>query len=362
MGIRTWLDLFTDRRRSSRLQPGALVAHYWSGAVSQPREVRDIGISGAYIIAPDKFYPATLLQIIFEDPSKADSSICICGRVCRKTEDGFCVSFLFGDLRQRARFRQFLGGLTIRIPEVLPFGQKEIEPSEGVTAIEGNPGLREEKRLAAGMAGGPGSPPGEELKAGGQEDRMAETGEMTEGKRQPGRRKRPAGKMSRSSSGQALIEFALVLPLLFLLIVNVVNFGGMLYAWISVSNAARLGAQYYITGSATIGAPTRPAVGTIQTLVLNDLSALPNSATAQVCVSTSQSGTVSCNSGTAPAGAPPAAETAEGSPAITFAVAAIDVTYTYTPFIPLWEFPALKIHATLPPTAIHRQAIMRILQ
>src|SRR3954471_20197737 len=124
---------------------------------------------------------------------------------------------------------------------------------------------------------------------------------------------------TRRRSGQALIEFALVLPLLFLLIVNVVNFGGMLYAWISVSNAARLGAQYYITGSATIGAPTRPAVGTIQTLVLNDLSALPNSATAQVCVSTSQSGTVSCNSGTAPAGAPPAAETAEGSPAITFA-------------------------------------------
>ena len=185
---------------------------------------------------------------------------------------------------------------------------------------------------------------------------------MTDRKRQSGRRGRHAGNISRTSSGQALIEFALVLPLLFLLIVNVVNFGGMLYAWISVSNAARLGVQYYITGSATIGAPTRPTVATIQSLVMNDLSALPNMATAQVCVSTSQSGTVSCNTGTAPSSAPPAAETAEGTPAITFAVAAVDVTYTYTPFIPLWEFPNLRIHATLPPTAIHRQAIMRILQ
>src|SRR5689334_16870203 len=51
-----------------------------------------------------------------------------------------------------------------------------------------------------------------------------------------------------TSRGQALIELALILPLLLLLIVNVVNFGGLLYAWITVSNAARAGAQYSITG------------------------------------------------------------------------------------------------------------------
>jgi hypothetical protein len=82
----------------------------------------------------------------------------------------------------------------------------------------------------------------------------------------------------------------------------------------------------------------------------------------QVCVSTSLSVTISCNTGSAPGSAPPPAETAEGTPPITFAVAAVDVTYTYQPFIPLWDFTALRIHATLPPTAIHRQAVMRILQ
>ena len=44
--------------------------------------------------------------------------------------------------------------------------------------------------------------------------------------------------------GHSLIEFALILPLLFLLIVNVVNFGSFLYAAITVANAARAGAEY----------------------------------------------------------------------------------------------------------------------
>ena len=47
--------------------------------------------------------------------------------------------------------------------------------------------------------------------------------------------------------------------------------------------------------------------------------------------------------------APPAADSGEGTPAITYPVGAVDVTYTYLPFIPLWDFPALRIHATLPP-------------
>ena len=169
-------------------------------------------------------------------------------------------------------------------------------------------------------------------------------------------------KRQRAGRGQALLEFSLVLPLLFLLIVNVVNFGGMLYAWIAVSNAARTGAQYYITGGATVGAPDPPSVSAVRTLVLNDLHPLPNSGSAQVCVSISTSATVSCNTGSAPADAPPSADTGEGSPTITYPMGAVDVTYTYTPFIPLWDFPHMNIHLTTPPTAIHRQAVMRVLQ
>src|SRR5258708_21139484 len=105
---------------------------------------------------------------------------------------------------------------------------------------------------------------------------------------------KPTLKRNRSCGGQALIEFSLILPLLFLLIVNVINFGGMLYAWICVTNAARTGAQYYITGDATVGAPAQPTRALVQALVQNDLHPLPNSANAQVWVSTSNSITLSC--------------------------------------------------------------------
>jgi len=62
--------------------------------------------------------------------------------------------------------------------------------------------------------------------------------------------------MLQASKGQALIEYILLLPLLFLLIVNLVNFGGFFFAWITVANAARAGADYAIlggAGSASVG-------------------------------------------------------------------------------------------------------------
>src|ERR1019366_2241791 len=95
---------------------------------------------------------------------------------------------------------------------------------------------------------------------------------------------KPIPKSHRSSSGQALIEFALILPLLFLLIVNVVNFGGMLYAWITLGNSARAGAQGMVVGSAYLTGPEAPDQATVQTFTLNDLHPLPNSATAKVTV------------------------------------------------------------------------------
>ena len=48
---------------------------------------------------------------------------------------------------------------------------------------------------------------------------------------------------SAMQTGQSLIEFALSLPFLLLLIVNTVNFGGYVFATITVASAARAGSQ-----------------------------------------------------------------------------------------------------------------------
>ena len=48
----------------------------------------------------------------------------------------------------------------------------------------------------------------------------------------------------RGEKGQTLVEFALVLPILLLLIIGMLEFGRVLNAWLIVSNGAREGARY----------------------------------------------------------------------------------------------------------------------
>src|SRR5262245_45938602 len=98
-----------------------------------------------------------------------------------------------------------------------------------------------------------------------------------------------------SGSGQALIEFALVLPLLLLLIINVVNFGGLLYAWVTVANATRAGAQKLLMGTAYAHSPTPPTLSEVATLVTEDLISLPNRGSALVKVCKNNNGTITCS-------------------------------------------------------------------
>jgi len=157
------------------------------------------------------------------------------------------------------------------------------------------------------------------------------------------------------TSGQALIEFVLIFPLLFLLVVNAVNIGAFLFAWITVANGARAGVQYAVQGRASVGTPTPATVAQITALVTSDISSLINRSSLGVRVCKNNNGVVAC-SGPGTYVPPPDPEPAR------YILASVDVSYTYQPLIPLWEFAGLGIHATLPPAHIHRQACMRLLQ
>ena len=166
--------------------------------------------------------------------------------------------------------------------------------------------------------------------------------------------KRSSGKPN-TESGQSLIEFALVLPLIFLMIVNAVNFGGFLYAWITIANAARAGAEYSMIGGAMAQAPGTPSAAQIQALVTQDAVSLPNQASLQVRVCTKNNATVTCVG--------PGTSVPPNDPEPTlYVLTTVNVTYTYQPFIPLWDFPGLNIRATLPSTTVQRRATMRRMQ
>lgn len=167
-----------------------------------------------------------------------------------------------------------------------------------------------------------------------------------------------------SEHGQSLIEFALMLPLIFLLIVNAVNFGGYLYAGITVANAARAGAEYSVMGVAMATSPRTPSNEEIATLVKNDIFSLPNKASLQVRVCKNKNGTETCvcvAGACTGMGTTPADPENSGSATALYVLSTVDATYTYQPFIPLWEFPGLGIRATLPATRIHRKSVMRVM-
>src|SRR5260370_7226843 len=100
----------------------------------------------------------------------------------------------------------------------------------------------------------------------------------------------------RSRRGASLVEFALILPLIFVLIVNAVNYGTFLYAWITVANAARTGAQYMVLGPASVGTGSGglkfASSAAIQALVASDISSLPNQASLDVKVCTNNGGVI----------------------------------------------------------------------
>jgi hypothetical protein len=138
--------------------------------------------------------------------------------------------------------------------------------------------------------------------------------------------------------------------MVFLLAVNAVNFAGFIFAWITVANAARGGAQYMILSSASPGEPTPATLAQIKALVTSDVASLRNNPSITVAICTNS--TTSSNSCT----------TLTDPEAPAYTLATVDVTYTYNPYIPLFSFPDLGIRATLPSSTVHRKAVMRMLQ
>jgi Flp pilus assembly protein TadG len=166
--------------------------------------------------------------------------------------------------------------------------------------------------------------------------------------------KRPKGERNQ---GQALIEYILVLPIVFLLLVNVVNFGGFFYAFITVANAARAGTDFAIMGGATVASShiAQASPSQITTLITTEIASLPNNPSLSVNICQRDGATVTALSGTC-------SSIPTDPEAASYVLTSIDVTYTYVPFIPLFSFPNLHINATLPATTIHRRAVMRTMQ
>jgi hypothetical protein len=154
------------------------------------------------------------------------------------------------------------------------------------------------------------------------------------------------------SSGQALIETALVVPFLLFFVLNVVNFAYFFVVALNIVASPRSGVEYSILGFQTPSSLSLPSAGppsainTVSYLSQQDLTGAviaPTGSSIQVCtekLGVTGSGTTQASKCTTCTGSTCGA-TGTGSPAPDadpeaplFALQRVDVDYTFTPIIP----------------------------
>ena len=67
----------------------------------------------------------------------------------------------------------------------------------------------------------------------------------------------PWRRFRQTDAGQTLVEFAMVLPLMLILMFGIVDFGRAFYVWLTVTNAAREGARVAATQQPSTAVTTR---------------------------------------------------------------------------------------------------------
>lgn len=165
-------------------------------------------------------------------------------------------------------------------------------------------------------------------------------------------------KSLRGSSGQALIETALILPLLLMVVLNAVNFGYFYLMALNITAASRTSGIYSVMGGATPAALPLPKAGPVSTistvsyLAYQDLTGAVYSpstnAGVQVCSSsvgailnpgttTMRTPCTSYGVGSFPASQPDP-EGNIGNTAPAFLLNRVDVAYQFSPIIPLAPF------------------------
>ena len=164
------------------------------------------------------------------------------------------------------------------------------------------------------------------------------------------------------SSGQALIETALMLPILLTIVLNAVNFAYFFLMALNITSASRSSGIYSVMGGATPSALPIPAAGpsdtttTVSYLAYQDLTGAVFSPTTagsvQVCSSSvgllnvgTKSMQAACStfgSGSFPA-AEPDPELNVGKTAPAFILNRVDVAYQFSPPIPLMPFNILVL-------------------
>lgn len=95
-----------DARITSRESLPGLIAYYFTGGTPQPHAVRDISVTGMYIVTEERWYPGTIVRVTLTDRHNptTERSITVNAKAVRAGSDGVGFEFVLEE-RDRSKIR-----------------------------------------------------------------------------------------------------------------------------------------------------------------------------------------------------------------------------------------------------------------
>lgn len=98
-----WLQRWwsPDPRRAPRERAPGLAAYYWNGAAAKAHSVKDISVTGLYVLTEERWYPGTLILMTLQNSNAGEEiverSISVLSRAVRWGNDGVGLQFMLND-------------------------------------------------------------------------------------------------------------------------------------------------------------------------------------------------------------------------------------------------------------------------
>jgi hypothetical protein len=87
-----------ERRIAERQEGPYLVAHYWDGGAPKPHDIKDISLTGLYLVTEQRWYPGTLVMISLQKVGAAEDdperTIMVNAKVIRSDAEGVGLALM----------------------------------------------------------------------------------------------------------------------------------------------------------------------------------------------------------------------------------------------------------------------------
>jgi uncharacterized protein len=100
---RNWFERWwsPDPRRAPRIPGSGLAAYYWNGSAPMAHGIRDISMSGLYVVTEERWYPGTLVLMTLQKTDGAEQmkevAVSVHSRAVRWGPDGVGLQFVLQD-------------------------------------------------------------------------------------------------------------------------------------------------------------------------------------------------------------------------------------------------------------------------